>query len=113
MRTYGEQYKGYEDIRGGQINYYVDPDLQDSHFEPLFSKNVTVYGYDYIDPMGTVKPQYVRDTWVPCPTVTPPMPNSDYCLTSIRDSQEHREDMLSRQMARMNQNRYVSRHVDA
>lgn len=91
------QYRSYQDITNGQIRYYLSKDLAKPFVSQLFSPPVNYFvRYNYADPMGSVKPHYER-----CSTV---YPNS--CLSSVNDSQAHREDIMSRLLWKRNQTDY-------
>jgi hypothetical protein len=86
------------DVNNGQIQYYVDNSIKDAYYEPVFDMPSRVIAYDYVDPMGTHKPQYERK--IPQCVI-----NSYSCLSSINDSTFHREDIMARQQATHNQER--------
>lgn len=109
---YGQNYKSYADINAGQYLYYIDKDREDVLYPPLFSKKATVVGTMYKDPMGAMKPQYDRipneqqDHAIlnnPCDVT------GGYCLSYMKDTQAHREDLLSLQMRKRNEQRYAPR----
>jgi len=88
--NYGKNYRTYSDIDGGQIAYYTDDYFSDTFFHPIFSTPSTVKGYIYKDPMDQLSPEYER-----CPLVKA----EEMCgLSWINDSNEHREDLISKQM---------------
>lgn len=90
-------YLSFEAIRNGQLRYFVSKDLTSPFIDVLFATPSTgVIRHTYVDPMGSCKPHYER-----CSTETP-----NTCLSWINDSQLHREDLLSRQLWRRNQNDY-------
>lgn len=90
-------YPSFEAIRNGQLRYYVSEDLTPPFIDVLFSTPSTaVIRQKYVDPMGSCKPHYER-----CSTDAP-----NACLSWINDSQLHREDLMSRQVWRRNQNDY-------
>jgi hypothetical protein len=103
LNKYGQVYKSYADITG-HTQYYIDKQTEDTHYEPLFSKKATVIGTMYKDPMGVLKPQYER-----IPKENPCEKSGDYCLSFMRDTQYHREDLLSRQMSKIFSERYAPR----
>lgn len=104
LDRYGQGYKSYADVNAGQYLYYIDKQTEDTHYQPLFSKKSTVIGTMYKDPMGVMKPQYER-----VPKENPCEKSGDYCLSFMRDTQYHREDLLSRQMSKIFQERYTPR----
>lgn len=108
---YGQKYKSYSDVNAGQYLYYIGKEREDVFYEPLFSKKAIVVGKLYKDPMGAIKPHYDR-----VPIENPVLIGQksgnvcgDFCLSYIKDSQFHREDLLSRQMHRRNEQRYAPR----
>jgi hypothetical protein len=111
LDAYGQNFKSYKDVNSGQVMYYISKDIQDSLYTPLFSSKVKVVGTLYRDPMGNIKPEYNR---IPESTLNPIKrepchSKGDYCLSWINDSQFHREDLLSKQMAIRNQQRFQTR----
>lgn len=96
---YGPFYSNYSHIESGQNTYYIDPQLAQPFIPQLFSggENAVTLVDMYIDPMGTVKPHYCRAK----------INNSDgFCLSWLRDSTNHREDLLARQLWKRNQSKY-------
>lgn len=108
LNKYGQQYSGYEDINAGQILYYVDKHFIDPFYMPIFSTSANVQGVLYQDPMGSMKPHYIR-TPLKCSNPVTEKFNYDGELSWIHDSTNHREDLLSRQMSKMNQQRFEPR----
>lgn len=108
--NYGKRgYKNYHDIKAGQILYYIDESIEDSLFEPVFENNAYVDSYVYVDPMGSVKPQYPREPVINTNVmITENDPNHGQ-LTWMRDSLEYREDLMAAQMSKMNQQKYSAR----
>jgi hypothetical protein len=103
LNRYGQGYTSYSDINSGQILYYISKDTEDTFYEPLFSNKLNTIGTMYQDPMGSMKPQYDR---VQNRSV---IENDEYCLSFMKDTEFHREDILSLQMRRKNQERYAPR----
>lgn len=105
---YGQNYKGYEDVNAGQIKYHIDKDLVGPYHETNFQIPCEIKGYIYKDPMGALKPEYYRK-----PTVSPNCPLEPVktmgCLSDMHDSICHREDIMSRQMRKRNQQRWETR----
>ena len=100
--NYGKNYQTYSDINAGQITYYIDPTIEDPYFKPNFTIPAKVEGVLYKDPMGSLKPTYVRkEVQAPNECYNP--------LSFIRDSAVHREDIMAGQMAQMNQMKWSSR----
>ncbi len=92
---YKDIYNGYPEIGGGQIRYYIDKELAEPFINPLFIKPEVVRRENYVDPMGSCKPHYYRASL-----------DTKNCLNWIRDSQFHREDLMSKQLWRRNQTSY-------
>lgn len=110
LDNYGQGYKSYNDVDAGQILYYINKDFQDAFYEPLFSEKATAVGTMYKDPMGNMRPQYDR---IPNEKYDPILGNTcdngEYCLSWMKDTQFHREDLLARQMRSNNETRYAPR----
>jgi hypothetical protein len=107
LNEYGQKYQKYSDVDGGQIQYYIDSEIKDPYFRPNFTTPSQTKGYLYVDPMGAVKPQYERELQKCCD----PESNSECgdCLSWIHDSTSHREDIMSLQMRKRNEQRYEPR----
>jgi hypothetical protein len=85
-------YNSLADIGGGQITYYYDSEIGIPFIKPLFDDSAVIK-VDYIDPMGTYKPHYYRDS---TDVIGPG-------LTWLADTQFQREDILAAQQWRRNQ----------
>ena len=110
LNCYGQGYKSYNDINSGSILYYIQKDTENVLFKPLYTTQTNVTGSLYKDPMGSIKPQWDRlydKNYNPIINNT-----SDVCSTFLRDSQFHREDLLSLQMKKINQQRYAPRYTN-
>lgn len=92
-------YRGYTDIHGGQISYYNDDYLEQVYFSPLFQLESRVKPEIFIDPMGSIKPQYIRD----------PITNSKYIsdYSFDQDQISFREDIMASQMRIPNQQDFL------
>lgn len=88
VTTYGN----LADIELGNIYYYYDTNLLKPAFQPLFD-NTQPVRYAYVDPMGTTKPHYdmIMDD------------KYNYKLSFLKDTQNHRQDLLSKNMWNRNQ----------
>lgn len=107
IESYKPVYNTYSDIRGGDISYYYGQDLATPFIPQLFVQNKqtiqpgttvckpSIIKEHYIDPMDSYKPHYCRE-----PVFT------QNCLTWIKDSQYHREDLMSKQLWNRNQNNF-------
>ncbi len=100
---YGKPVNTYSDINSGQIVYYVNNDQKNPFCYPNFSMPATVDKNMFKDPMGALKPQYNRNTSV-ASTHYPQKYIGN--LSWIQDSQDQREDIMSLQMRRRNQQRW-------
>jgi hypothetical protein len=111
LDTYSKPYyASYNDINTGYITYYIDSSIKDVLFNPLFTDKSYVDGYDYVDPMETIKPHYTRRNinYIQ-DSVNTPDNNYEDNLSWINDSTEHREDIINKQMAIINQQKYSAR----
>ena len=114
MKGYGQSYGTYNDITAGNIIYYTDKSREDAYYKPLFSQPVEVSTNLYQDPMGAIKPEYPRTIPYENPMTSPScdVGENEYCLSFIKDTQRHREDILSAQMAKRNSQRWMPRWAD-
>lgn len=101
----GGVYENYSSIQGGQIQYYIDSTTMNPYYTPNFITPALVQGVDFVDPNLAVKPQYERFpaqnySW-----------NRDYdeCDSFTHDTLEFRQDIMSKQMRKQNQQSYVNR----
>ena len=109
LDNYGQGYKDYSDINAGQYMYYVNKSLEDPYFPPNFVTSATATGVLYKDPMGAMKPRYNRKPLIDNNPIGPERNNYEGCLSWMEDSLSHRQDLLSLQMRRRNQERYAPR----
>jgi len=109
LDRYGKNYRTYSDINAGHITYYIDKSIKDPFFKPLYANTVLSTGEIYRDPMGSIKPQYERHLLVKNDPINTPRSSYNGCLSWMEDSQEHREDLLSNQMRKHNQQRWEPR----
>jgi hypothetical protein len=93
-----QTYPSYSDIHGGQISYYNDTTFDQVYFSPIFQLRSEVKPEIFIDPMGSMKPQYIRR----------PITNSKYIsdYSSDQDEISFREDIMSLQMRIQDQEDY-------
>lgn len=109
LENYGKTvYNGYDDIKAGQILYYIDKEIAGPFFSPNFENPSLATAGVFQDPMGGMKPQYDRTPLThqnPINTKT----NNYNGLSWIQDSGEHREDMMARQLWRQNQQNWSNR----
>jgi hypothetical protein len=100
FKQYGKNYRNYSDINAGQIQYYTDSSLSDAYFKPVFVNPAVVNHRVFKDPMGATKPAYDRQSLVPydwnqC--------DKQACDSFTHDQVEFREDLMARQMRKMNE----------
>ena len=110
LYQYGKNYTSYKDVNSGQITYYIDESIQNAFFNPLFVTPAKTIGTLYQDPMSSLKPQWNREP----PPYNPVIHTSinvggDTKLSFLKDTQYNREDMLSLQMRKRNQQKYETR----
>ena len=108
LNLYGQKYTDYGSINAGQITYYNDKSIEDAFYSPVFANSATVTGYDEKDPMSSVRPYYDRNPVVQPALLKTVGENNDQ-LTWLRDSGEFREDIISKQMRRINRQKYTAR----
>lgn len=113
LNSYGKNYETYSNINSGQIMYYIAKDREDAYYDTLFSTPFITTGVMYKDPMGNIKPIYIRN---PINPQTNPMTTEynnskpdELCLSFISDTQKHREDIITSQMTSINQQRWEPR----
>ena len=107
LNSYGKRYTDYQSINAGQIVYYLNNSTKGVDLTPVFTTPSYIHGYDYKDPMDSIKPQYVRT----------PLINTSKCntgnkqgnLSFINDTTAHREDIMHYQMAVNNRQKYGAR----
>ena len=109
LNGYGKNYSTYSDINAGHITYYIDKSIEDPFFEPLYTNKIVSSGELYKDPMGGIKPQYERRLITQNDPINMDRSSYNGCLSWIEDTQEHREDLLSKQMRKYNQQRWEPR----
>jgi hypothetical protein len=107
VAQYGKQpYDNYTDINAGFIQYYAPEDLNRPYFEPNFVTPALVDHTIQMDPMGRVLPTYNRNSlqpymWNQC--------KPDQCDSKTHDTLEFRQELMEKQMRKMNQQRWLSR----
>jgi hypothetical protein len=105
----GNRYKSlyyFREDLPGQIQYYVDPEMTNPFFPPLFPKNTKALGAIYVDPMNNAQYDFRRATGGCGPRQ--PLNCNDCEIAEFRDLQEHREDMLANIMRSRNRREYES-----
>ena len=109
LTKYGQDYRNYNDINAGQITYYVDNSIKNPFNLPVFATSADVSRTVYKDPMDSIKPHYYRKSITNRNPLNTNNSNYQGCLSSIQDSNEFREDIISKQMSRNNQHRWEPR----
>jgi hypothetical protein len=109
LDNYGQNYTNYGDIKEGQIMYYIDKSIASPYFNPNFPTTSKVTGSVYKDPMGALKPWYTRQPLTDDNPIGPERAKYQGCLSSIQDSLDHRQDLMSLQMRKQLQQSYAPR----
>lgn len=105
-RNYGGRYQTYSDIKNGQIAYYINEDIAQPFFNPVYTVSSYVDKTIRVDPMNSVKPEYVRT----------PISSTMHSVSkdqSTRDALSFREDLMSRQQNLYNRTSWTHRWVNA
>lgn len=96
-----QTYDSFSSIKGGNIIYHLDKrKIEDVYSNPVFSNKSLIKSTSYIDPMGSLKPEYLR--------VETKMSNPD-SLTFLKDTNSQREEIIALQMRRRNQQMYEAK----
>lgn len=91
-------YNKLTDIVGGNISYNINErNIEEIYSSPIFTNKSQIIAKRYIDPMDSFKPEYER---------IQKENNNVGQLTWIQDSCEWREDLIARQMRKLNQSEY-------
>lgn len=96
LNSYGLGYKSYQTTNGGQIQYYVDKEIADPFFSPVYGMKSTGTGTLWEDPMSARKVQFNKEY---------PSKNMA-CLSWIQDSSSQRDDLTALQQRKYNEQRY-------
>lgn len=90
----GSHYKNYEDIKAGQIKYYLDKDIE--HFyKPQVINGATIKCKVYTDPMGSNRFEFKRELEKPyCPYRRNITTEYENCLSFVEDSNFHSSDII-------------------
>ena len=105
---YRTNYRNYNEIEGGDITYYVNHENAVPFISPLFSSDFNATSVLYKDPMGGVHPVYIRQPNKPTNKLTG-RNTFEYGLSWVEDTNEHREDIMARNLQKINKNRWDSR----
>jgi len=103
-RNYGAKYQGYSDIRNGQIAYYVNQDIAQPYFSPVYTLSSAVEKVIRVDPMDSVKPEYEK---IP---ITSSLHHASRDQAT-RDELSFREDLMSRQQNLYNRTSWTNRWI--
>lgn len=100
LSNYGKNYTDYASVNAGQIQYYVDKELAEPFYSPVYGIKSGAIGTTYKDPMDSSKPVFTKEYPPECkyPTGT--------CLSFINDTTKFRDDIISRQQRVHNQQKY-------
>lgn len=109
LQNYGKQYSSYMDVNAGDIVYYIDKSIQDAFYKPVYENNAYDTGVLYKDPMGSMKPQYLRQPVIGNNVLNTKRENYQHGLSWMEDSNEQREDIIARQQLKNNQQKYSAR----
>lgn len=110
LKDHGKDYRTYSDINAGQIQYYIDDSIKDALYEPVYDIPAEVTSLVYQDPMSNMKPQYTRHPALTTGMTEVPTRADNYgCLSFVNDTSGHREDIISRQQSRNNQEKWSAR----
>lgn len=110
LDNYGQNYKTYSDINAGQIMYYYDEEKSGPFFKPNFTTHALSVGTLFRDPMGAFRPQYNRYQEMNNPITHPESCFPNGCgLSALSDSSYHRQDLMSLQMRKRNEQRFTPR----
>jgi len=93
---------GYIDLKNGSITYYYDLQLATPFIPQLFDPEHRIIKETYTDTMGICKPHYI---YTP---ITDDHTSSSCTIypTWLRDSELHRQDLMSKQLTKTNQTNY-------
>ena len=99
------QSNGYAGLTSGQVRYYVDSEINQPFVRPVFLKTCeTCLPHEFIDPMSVSKPQY----FFPSVSGGKAWKNN---LSWIENSTKYREDLISRQLSKVNQNKFMMNNL--
>jgi hypothetical protein len=95
LKNYGKNYTGYNNVSGGQIQYYIDKE-EEVFRSPIYGVKTNAVGYTFKDPMDSVKPQFEKQ-----------VANFSFTgLSWLDDSGSFRDDIISKQQRKHNEQRY-------
>ena len=99
LRNYGKNYKSYQDIHSGQIQYYVPEEDKEFNQRPVYTLESTTIQTVREDPMGGLIPEYKQE-----PLSKGILNASSYQDT--RDQLQFRENMMNGIMWKQNKTNY-------
>jgi hypothetical protein len=102
--NYGGTYKTYSDIKNGQIAYYVNQDISQPFFNPVYTLSSFVDKTIRVDPMDSPKPEYIKT----------PITSTFHSVSkdqATRDELSFREDLMSRQQNLYNRTSWTNRWI--
>ena len=109
LDNYSKKYNTYKDINTGDVMYYIDESIKSPFFEPNFVSSSHVESKIYKDPMGSLKPIYERYPIISNNPLTSNNSNYKFNLSWMQDTTSYREDIMSKQMSRRNEQRWEPR----
>ena len=96
-------YNNVTEIKSGYIEYYpAKRQIEDVFTAPNFSNGAKIDGSLYINPMGSIMTDYMRN-------MTKNNLKQPNQLTWIQDSSEQREEIMALQMRKMNRSMYETK----
>jgi len=98
-QSYNKQYKNYEDITGGQIRYYIDPEIAPAIRKPIYNLSNLTYVNMNTTPMGKIEPEFYM---IPFRNAV----SESSCDSFTRDQLLYRNDITSLQQRGHNKQRY-------
>ena len=101
LKNYGRGYTGYESVNAGDIRYYIDNDLAEPFFNPVYGMKSKSVGIEYKNPMDNLVPAYNKEY------------STDLLedgLSFINDRVKFVDDITSRQQRIHNSQKYELMH---
>jgi hypothetical protein len=106
FNNYKTGFLHYKDIEAGEILYFIDTRNKNPYHTPIFTGDYDTDLMIYKDPMGSSKHHYNREQNDKKNNIHK-QTNFKYGLSWLEDTNEQREDIISRQMYKRNQTRYI------
>lgn len=104
--NYGQNYKNYNDMNTGNIQYYTYQTDSPTYNSPNFVTPAEVTHVLFQDPNGVIRPEYNRNShkqysfdWC----------KGDSCDSFTHDTLEFRQELMEKQMRKQNESKYESR----